>query len=248
MRAKQSIRKICEFCKLEFDASRSSARYCSHICNSRALKEKKRMQVKELTETNTKKEKVEHLKTKISDRPYISIAEAAGLLGVCKQTIYNLAYSGKIKATRITSRLTFVSRKSIDELIENNISYEVLPTKERKPINSWYTFQEITEIYGIGRSQLRKIINTEKIPEKREGTKTLVAKNKIDNYFKKRGFDESIINLAEWYSIAEIMELYNMTEYAVYTFVSRYQIPKRQQQGKRFYSKLHIDNLKAKKE
>ncbi|MFR9165938.1 MAG: helix-turn-helix domain-containing protein [Dysgonomonas sp.] len=248
MRAKHSIRKICEFCKSEFDASRSTAKYCSHKCNSRALKEKKRLQVKGLTETNTKTEKIELVKQKLSDRPYISIAEASILLGICKQTVYNLAHSGKIKATRVTSRLTFVSRKSIDELIENNTPYDVLPTKERKPINSWYTLQEITEIYGIGRDQIRKIVKAEEIPEQKEGAKTLIAKNRIDNYFKKRGFDESIINLAEWYTIVEIMELYNMTEHAVYTFVSRYQIPKKQQYGKRFYSKLHIDNLKAKKE
>lgn len=245
MRAKQSIRKICEFCRSEFDASRSSAKYCSHKCNSQALKEKKRIQVKELTETNTRQEKEQYLKTKLADRPYINIAEAAMLLGVCKQTVYNLAHSGKIKATRITSRLTFVSRKSIDELIENSTPYEVLPTKERKLIDSWYTLQEITEKYGIGRHQLRKIINIERIPEKKDGTKTLVARNKINEYFKKKGFDKSIVNLAEWYTISEIMKQYDMTENAVYTFVSRFQIPKKQEYGKRFYSKLHVDNLKA---
>ena len=248
MRSKQPIKKICEYCKKEFEAGKATVRYCSHKCNNQALKDAKRSEVVQLTETLTMQKKAESIQKELADRPYLSIAEAAMLLGVCKQTAYNLARTGKIKASRVTNRLTFVSRKSIDDLLEASVPYEILPTKERKPIADWYTLNEITERYGIMRHQIRKIVNAESIAEKKDGTRTIISKRQIDNYFKNRGFDASLTNIAEWYSISEVMQLYGMTEKSVYLFVSRYKIPKKQQNGKRYYSKQHIDNLKNKEQ
>ena len=123
-----------------------------------------------------------------------------------------------------------------------------MSTKERKPIEDWYTLNDITERYGILRHQIRKIVNAESIAEKKDGTRTLIAKRQIDIYFKKKGFDVSLTNIAEWYSISEIIQQYGMTEKSVYLFVSRYKIPKKQHNGKRYYSKQHIDNLKQKRQ
>ena len=245
-RAKQTIRKVCEHCKSEFEAGKATARYCSHRCNSAALKDAKRKEIIQHTESLTKKKKNENVMDDISGRAYLNVAEAAVLLGVCYKTVYNLAHAGKLKATRISQRLTFISRKNIDELLEANAAYEILPTKELQPIAEWYTLDEITQQYGILRHQTRKIVNAENISEKKDGTRTLIAKRQIDNYFNKKGFESSLINLAEWYTVTEVMEKYGMTEQAVYIFVSRYKIPKKQQGGKRFYSKQHIDILKNK--
>ena len=50
MRSKQPIKKICEYCKKEFEAGKATVRYCSHKCNSQALKDAKRKEVVQLTE------------------------------------------------------------------------------------------------------------------------------------------------------------------------------------------------------
>ena len=71
-----------------------------------------------------------------------------------------------------------------------------------------------------------------------------IAKNRIDAYFRKRGFDTTLSNLAEWITTPEVMEIYNMTEHGVRVFVSRYVIPKKRLNGKLYYSKQHIDKLK----
>ena len=247
-KAKQTIRKLCEHCGNEFEAGKATVRYCSHRCNSAALKNAKRKEIIQYTESLTNKKKSEKVKADISNRPYLKVAEIAALLGVCNKTVYNLAHAGKLGATRVSQRMTFISRKSIDDLLEAQTAYKVLPTKEQQPIADWYTLDEITQRYGILRHQIRKIVNAENISEKKDGTRTLLAKRQIDNYFNKRGFEPSLINLADWYTVTEIMEKYEMTEKGVYTFVSRYKIPKKQQNGKRFYSKQHIDILKNKTE
>ena len=75
----------------------------------------------------------------------------------------------------------------------------------------------------------------------------MIAKNRIDAYFKKKGYNDSLSNLAEWISIEDIMETYQMTERGIHIFVSRYAIPKKRMHGKVYYSKQHIDILKNKK-
>lgn len=245
-KARQKIKRICEHCGKAFEADRITTRYCSHECNRTAYKANRRKAVIMLSDDLTAKKKAQKIEIDLSDRLYLSITEVALLLGVSKQTVYNLAHSGSIQAVRVSKRLTFVNRKSIDEWLEVNTPYELLPTNERKPIADWYSLDEITERYGIKYRQIRKIINTEGIPERKDGRFTLIAKNRIDAYFKKRGYDESISNLSDWLTLSEIMDKYSMTETAAYSFLSDYSIPKKQQGGKRYYSKQHIDNLKNK--
>ncbi len=245
MRSKQIIKKLCEFCGNEFEAGRLTTRYCSHKCNSRAFREIKRKEVVQLTGELTKQKKTERTKVDIANRPDLGISEAAELFGVSRWTIYRYVSSGMIPSKRLSKRTTRIRKSDLESFFDKAEPYEIDQiSKEIKPITDWYTFNEVTEKYGILRHQIRKIVNAENIPEKKDGTRTLVAKRQIDNYFKKKGFDSSVINLAEWYTVSEIMEKYNMTEKGVYVFVSRYKIPKKQQGGKRYYSKQHIDNLK----
>ncbi|MDR1181627.1 MAG: helix-turn-helix domain-containing protein [Bacteroidales bacterium] len=245
-KAKQSIRKICEYCGKEFDAWRITTRCCSDYCNKRAYKQAKRKKTIEATETITADKKVGKIKTDLSERQYLSISEVARLMSVSRWTVYRYVVSGVIPCIRINKRVTRIKRSDLDLLFENANPYEVLPAQERKPIADWYTLSEITEKYGIKYRRLRDIINSENIPEKRDGKITLIAKNRIDAYFKKQGYNETIMNLSEWLVLQEVREQYNMTENAAYSFLSENNIPKKQQGGQRYYSKLHIDKVKNK--
>lgn len=244
MRAKEPIRKICEYCGCEFEAYTQIARYCSHACNSKAYKENKRKEVISLTASIAVKTKREKAKADLSERDYLSISEAASLLGWCKQTVYNYCHKGIIPAKRLSRRTTLIRKKDIEALFDIVEPYEVLTTGERKIIDEWYTIDEITEKYGLLRHRIRKIINAEGISTKKAGTRTLIAKRKMDAYFKKKGFDDTLSNLADWITTIEVMETYNMTEHSVRVFVSRYAIPKKRFNGKLYYSKQHIDKLK----
>jgi excisionase family DNA binding protein len=184
MKTNHPIKKICEYCGKEFEANKRTVRYCSHTCNSKAYNETQRKQVVALTEILTSKKKIEKATHNLSDRPYLNIIEVANLTGVSRWTIYRNVVKGIIPAIRLSRRLTLIRRKDIDTLFDDVEPYEILSTGERKPIEDWYTMNDITEKYGILRHRIRKIINTESIPTKKDGTRTLVAKNKIDNYFK----------------------------------------------------------------
>ena len=248
MRAKEQIRKICEFCKNEFIASRIDMRYCCHDCNRKAYRAIKRKEVISFTETLVYKEKAKKASLDLSNREYLNISDAALILGWSKQTVYNYCHKGIIPAKRISSRITLIRKRDIENLFDKIEPYEVLQTGERKPISEWYTLDQITEKYGLLRHRIRKVINTEAIPTKKDGTRTLVSKNHTDAYFRKKGFDSSLSNLADWYTASDVMNHYNMTESGVYTFMSKYRIPKKRVNGKLYYSKQHIDKLKNKEQ
>lgn len=246
MKAKEPIKKICEFCGREFEAYTQTTRYCSHQCNCKAYRAIKRKEVISLSASMASKTKRERAKVDLPGREYLSISEAASLLGWCKQTVYNYCHKGIIPAKRLSQRTTLIRKKDIEALFDKVEPYEVLTTGERKPIDEWYTIDEVTEKYGLLRHRIRKIINAENIPTKKAGTRTLIAKSRMDAYFRKRGFDDTLSNLADWITTPEIMEAYGMTEHGVRVFVSRYAIPKKRLNGKLYYSKQHIDKLKHK--
>ena len=246
MRAKEPIKKICEFCGCEFEAYTQVARYCSHDCNRKAYREIKRKEVIFLTASMASQTKRERAKSDLSERESISISDAAAIMGVSRWTIYRNVVKGCIPAKRLSQRTTLIRKKDIEALFDVIEPYEVLTTGVRKPIDEWYTIDEVTEKYGLLRHRIRKIINAEGIPTKKAGTRTLIAKNKIDAYFRKKGFDATLSNLAEWITTLQVIETYGMTERAVRIFVSRYTIPKKRINGKLYYSKQHIDKLKNK--
>lgn len=246
MKAKEPIKKVCEFCGCEFKAYTQTARYCSHECNCKAYRAIKRKEVISLSASMVSKTKRERAKVDLSRQDYISISEAAALMGVSRWTIYRNVVRGIIPAKRLSQRMTLIRKKDIEALFDEVEPYEVLTTGELRSIDEWYTIDEVTEKYGLLRHRIRKIINVENIPTKKAGTRTLIAKSRIDAYFRKRGFDNTLSNLADWITTSEVMEIYGMTEQAVRVFVSRYAIPKKRLNGKLYYSKQHIDKLKNK--
>lgn len=205
----------------------------------------KRKEVISLTATIASQTKRERTKTDLTGREYISISDAASLMGVSRWTIYRNVVKGIIPAKRLSRRTTLIRKKDIDALFDKIEPYEVLTAGERKPIDEWYTIDEVTEKYGLLRHRIRGIINAEGIPTKKAGTRTLIAKGRIDAYFRKKGFDSALSNFAEWITTPEVMNIYGMTGNAVRVFVSRYTIPKKRINGVLYYSKQHIDKLKS---
>lgn len=177
------FKKVCEWCGNEFEAQRKGTKYCSHLCNSRAYKANARLNVKASVEKNTqeiiKNKPIENFK----DNEFLKCAQAAKLLGVCKQTIYNLIYSKQLKAVQLSSRMTVIRRKDIDELLQVAEPFEKQHKAEPKPLTDFYTLAEITDKYKIKTRRIWAIIEQHNIPTKKIGKFTHVSQKHIDKYF-----------------------------------------------------------------
>lgn len=245
MSSRLEIEKICEWCSNRFIAKQTTTKYCSHTCNSKAYKAIKRGEkIKNVTEQIFIQEYQKPLK-QLKDREYFKIAEVALLLGLSKQSVYNMIYSGKLKASQFSSRLTLVSLKNIEDMLESSASYEARQVIEPELITDFYSVNDIRTKFNVKVSWIYKIAKSNNIPRILNKGKSYLSKKHVDNFFKQIGFFDNQ-NIKEWYSVAEVGENYNMTLSAIYTFVSANRIPKKKDGRTAYYSKEHFDLAKGK--
>lgn len=108
------IRK-CAHCEKEFTARTLKTIYCSHKCNQRHYKQRKR---EEKLESALKKDNEPKLYTEtLNIKQFLSIDETALLLGASKRTIYRLIADGTIKPGKLGAR-TIIKRLAIDKLFK----------------------------------------------------------------------------------------------------------------------------------
>ncbi|HZL09712.1 MAG TPA: helix-turn-helix domain-containing protein [Prolixibacteraceae bacterium] len=244
MSSRLEIEKICEWCSKRFIAKKTTTKYCSHDCNSKAYKSIKRGdKIKKVTEQIFIEESQKPLK-QLKERNYFKIAEVALLLGLSRQSVYNMIYSGKLKTSQLSSRLSIVSLKNIEEMLESSSTYETRKVKEPELITEFYSINDIKTKFNVKESWIYRISKSRNIPQILNKGKSYLSKKHVDNYFKqKRFFDNQ--NIKDWYSVAEVGENYNMTLSAIYSFVSANKIPKKKDGRTVYYSKEHFDLAKG---
>ena len=235
------ITKICQWCGVEFEAQKVSTKYCSHRCANLAYKQAVRDKRVKQAEAETLSVKLEKPIENVKDKEYLSFSQAGKLLGVSRQAVYNMVKAGNLKASKISSRLSFIKRVDIEAMLESK-PYKTLHPKDTIPITDFYTTAEIKEKYNIQESWLYKIAKEYNIPRTFNRGKTYWSKKHIDSYFAKKAPDASI---TEWYSVAELQEKFGMTLSAIYTFVYKNVIPKRKEGKMVYYSKKHFDIAKG---
>lgn len=235
------ITKICQWCGVEFVAQKVSTKYCSHRCANLAYKQAVRDKRVKQAEAETLSIKLEKPIENVKDKEYLSFAQAGKLLGLSRQAVYNMVKAGNLKASKISSRLSFIRRVDIDAMLENR-PYKTLYPKDAVPITDFYTTAEIKEKFGVKESWIYEIAKEHNIPRTFNRGRTYWSKKHIDSYFAKKAPDASI---TEWYSVAELQEKFGMTLSAIYTFVYKNVIPKRKEGKMVYYSKKHFDIAKG---
>ncbi len=235
------IMKICQWCGVEFVAQKVSTKYCSHRCANLAYKQAVRDKRVKQAEAETLSIKLEKPIENVKDKEYLSFAQAGKLLGLSRQAVYNMVKAGNLKASKISSRLSYIRRADIDMMLENR-PYKTLHPKDAVPITDFYTTAEIKEKFGVKESWIYEIAKEHNIPRTFNRGRTYWSKKHIDSYFAKKAPDASI---TEWYSVAELQEKFGMTLSAIYTFVYKNVIPKRKEGKMVYYSKKHFDIAKG---
>ena len=234
--SKIEIHKVCEYCGKTFVAWKSTTRFCSKTCNSRAYKQLRREQRVAAIEKGTNIRPIE----KIKDKTILSHKEVAVLLGLSTRNVYYLIDKGLLKASHLSTRITLIKRNDIEVMLDANL--EKRKRQSIHPITEFYTTAEILDKYGISESGLYKIAKNENFPKVFQRGKSYWSKKHVDAYFAKKAVDASI---TEWYSVADMKDKFHMTTTAVYTFVSNFKIPKKRIKKEVLYSKQHVDIAKG---
>ena len=127
------IKKICEWCGKEFEAQKVSTRFCSHRCANFAYKRAIRKKRVQTTESQTQVQKTERIIEDIKEKEYLSFSETGRLLGLSRQAIYTMVKAGHLKASKISSRLSFIRRTDIDAMLQNK-PYQYRMPKDTIPM------------------------------------------------------------------------------------------------------------------
>ena len=245
MANKLEIQKICECCRKIFIAQKTTTRYCSHACNNKAYKEKKRKEkyFPYPEDYYVDRQKLPS-KEELQKQEFFTVAEAAKLLGICRQTVYNLIYEGKLEAAQVTNRLCIIRRKDIDSMCDYAGVHRAKAVRTSTPVTEFYTVEDIKTRFNIKESWIFKIARENNVSKTLRHGKTYFAKKPFDNYFKKKGFFENE-KISEWYSVKEIQDKYALSLPAIYSFVSERNIPRKKEGKNVFYSQKHFDLAKG---
>ncbi len=138
------VKRICQWCGKPFIAKKTTTNYCSHQCASQGYKHRMRERRLELRELQDLIE----VKSKLDHQDYFTFAQAAQLMGVSRQYIYKLVKEDKLRASRISARMSIIRRADIDLMLKTR-PYERRRVKDDLDITEYYTAEQIAEKYKV---------------------------------------------------------------------------------------------------
>ena len=231
------VKRICQWGGKPFIAQKTTTVYCSHECSSKGYKHRMRERRIELRELQ---EFIE-VKSKLDNQDYFTFAQAAKLMGVSRQYIYKLVKEDKLRASRLSSRMSIIRRADIELMLKVR-PYERRRVKDDIDITEYYTAEQIAEKYKVKPKWVWTYTRENNIPKVKIRQFNYYSKKHIDAVFAKYKTDEA---LTEWYTPEEIQEKYGMTRVAIRSQVYRNNIPSKKEHGQIFYSKIHFDLSKS---
>ena len=110
-------------CGTMFQAQKITTQYCTHACNSRHYKLKKKLEKKGIAEAALSKT-VQSFKATttamdvalIKEKEFLTVKQLAVLLGCNPKTIYSMIERGTINAVNLSKKKTLIKRTDIDKL------------------------------------------------------------------------------------------------------------------------------------
>ena len=193
---------------------------------------------------------------------YLTFSKAAILMGCTRQYVYKLVANGKLKASRLSSRMAFVRKSDIERMFEANPYKRVIPCckasdkasakkkpKEQAPIEGkednevldYYSGEEVMALYKVKRSWLYTSAKRNQIPMCRIAGKNYYSKRHVEDCL---GLTVDTSTITEWLTTNEVFEEFGMKPTAIRAYAYRHHIPTKKEYGITYYSKTHIAELR----
>ena len=212
-------------------------KYCSEECQAEA----KRLRKKRQQDLINGIEPIMDLQ----HQEYLTFSKAAILMGCTRQYIYKLVANGKLKASRLSSRMAFVRKADIEKMFEGNPYKRVIPASKSKPskkakaekptqnqeptkgkeeneVLDYYSGEEVMSIYKVKKSWLYTSAKRNQIPMCRIAGKNYYSKRHIDEFF---GTAVDIHSITEWVTADNVEDAFSMSKSALRAYTYRHKIP-----------------------
>ena len=247
----------CAFCGKDFTCNSGSQKYCSEHCAEAAKAQRKKKQQDFI--------KAVEPVIDIASQEYLTFSKAAILMGCTRQYVYKLVNEGKLSASRISSRMAFIRKADIEQMLAGNPYHRVLPTSKPKKAKSssslsskkgktsasetnaqssepldYISGEDVMAIYKVKKSWLYTSAKNNQVPICKIGGKNYYSRKHMDDLL---GVTAEIEALTEWLTTEEAVSLYSTTKESLRTQAYRRHIPTKREFGKTYYSKIHLDEI-----
>ncbi|WP_417353460.1 helix-turn-helix domain-containing protein [Flavobacterium alkalisoli] len=176
------IKKICEFCLQEFTAKKTTTKYCSHKCNSKAYKAAQRQEKIDKTNAQTSRLLTGDLE-KITQREFLSITQAGRIFGISRRTIYRLIDRGHLNVAKFGSR-TVLRKCDMEAFFAVPIIPQKLEPVQAFPgIEHCYTISQVQAEFNVSPAALYHLLHRHGVIKYCIGKFTYVPKAELDVIF-----------------------------------------------------------------
>lgn len=241
----------CACCGREFTAYSGVQKYCSVGCADEAKKERKKRHEDFLRAA----EPVVGLR----QQEYLTFSRAAILMGCSRQYVYKLVNQGKLKASRISSRMAIIRRADIESMLEGNPYNKVVFGNRSKPTNSsrklrkqeaetasnepltYISGEEVIASYKVKPSWLYTSAKRNQIPICRIAGKNYYSRSHVEECL---GLTADIASITDWLTKEQAFDEFGMSATAVHAYAYRHRIPTKREYGIVYYSRTHLAELR----
>lgn len=245
----------CAFCGREFTANSGVQKYCSVSCADEAKRERKKRNGDFL--------KAAEPVIGLRQQEYLTFSKAAILMGCSRQYIYKLVNQGKLKASRISSRMAIIRRADIETMLEGSPYNKVVFGNRPKPASSnrqqqqkkkepvsvsdepltYISGEEVIASYKVKPSWLYTSAKRNQIPICRIAGKNYYSRIHVEECL---GLTADIASITDWLTKEQAFDEFGMSATAVHAYAYRHRIPTKREFGIVYYSRTHLDELRQK--
>ena len=199
----------------------------------------------------------------IASQEYLTFSKAAILMGCTRQYVYKLVNEGKLAASRISSRMVFIRKADIEQMLAGNPYHRVLPRSSQNKVGKrsstpssslsskkdnkhipkigmrfsepleYISGEDVMATYKVKKSWLYTSAKRNDIPMCKIAGKNYYSRKHMDELF---GVTAEIEALTEWLTTEEAETLYSTTKESLRTQAYRRHIPTKREYGKTYYS------------
>lgn len=243
----------CAFCGREFTANSGVQKYCSVSCADEAKRERKKRNGDFL--------KAAEPVIGLRQQEYLTFSKAAILMGCSRQYIYKLVNQGKLKASRISSRMAIIRRADIETMLEGSPYNKVVFGNRPKPASSnrqqqqkkkepvsvsdepltYISGEEVIASYKVKPSWLYTSAKRNQIPICRIAGKNYYSRIHVEECL---GLTADIACITDWLTKEQAFEEFGMSATAVHAYAYRHRIPTKREFGIVYYSRTHLAELR----
>ena len=243
----------CAFCGMEFTANSGVQKYCSVSCADEAKRERKKRNGDFL--------KAAEPVIGLRQQEYLTFSKAAILMGCSRQYIYKLVNQGKLKASRISSRMAIIRRADIETMLEGSPYNKVVFGNRPKPASSnrqqqqkkkepvsvsdepltYISGEEVIASYKVKPSWLYTSAKRNQIPICRIAGKNYYSRSHVEECL---GLTADIASITDWLTKEQAFDEFGMSATAVHAYAYRHRIPTKREFGIVYYSRTHLAELR----